>query len=61
MLYPPPGDIGDVKQAVKSAQIHKHAVFGDIFNDSLDNFALGNRCQRFRTLFLQFFFQNGTP
>ena len=61
MLHPTPRAIGNVKQAVKAAQVHKHTVFGDIFDDAVNNLAFGNRRQSCRALFLQFLFQDGTP
>src|SRR5712691_5493335 len=36
MLDPPPGEIGDVQQAVDSAQVHERAVVGDVLDDALD-------------------------
>ena len=39
MLDAPPGDIGDVQQAVDAAEVHERAVVGEVLDDTLDDLA----------------------
>src|SRR6266699_5785259 len=40
VLDAPPGEVGDVQQAVDSAQVDERAVVGDVLDDALDDGAL---------------------
>src|SRR4051812_10804597 len=43
MLDPPPGEVGDVQQAVDAAEIDERAVVGDVLDDALDRRAFLER------------------
>jgi hypothetical protein len=40
MIDAPPGDVGDMQQAVDAAQIHEGAVVGDVLHDAVDHLPL---------------------
>src|SRR6202022_2051852 len=40
VIDPPPGDIGDVQQAVDAAEINERTVIGDVLDDAVDDLAL---------------------
>ena len=40
MIDAPPGDVGDMKQAVDAAEIDESAVVGDVLDDALEHLAL---------------------
>src|SRR6056297_97836 len=54
-----PGHVGDVQQAVNTAQIDKGAVFGDVLDDTIDILALGQVADHFGALLGAAFFQDG--
>ena len=39
MFDPPRADVGDMQQTVYTAQVDEYTVIGNIFNNSIDNFA----------------------
>src|SRR5579862_5360249 len=41
MRHAPPGDVGDVEQAVDAAQVHERAVVGDVLDHAFDDLLLG--------------------
>ena len=50
MLHAPPGEVGDVQQAVDAAQVHERAVVGDVLDDALDHRALGQGLEQLLAL-----------
>jgi hypothetical protein len=61
MLDAPPGEIGDVQQAVDAAQIDERTVIGDVLDDTFDHRAFlqaGEQRFALRTLGG---FQNSAP
>ena len=55
----PPGDVGDVQQAVDAAQIHEGAVIGDVLDHAFDHLAFGEGGDQLGTLLGALFFQHG--
>src|SRR5690606_32991270 len=55
-----PGDICDVQQAVNAAEINERTVVGDVLDHAVDNLALFELLDDFRTLFGARFLENGT-
>src|SRR3546814_1327256 len=50
MVDAPPGDVGDVQQAVDAAEIDEGAVIGDVLDDALEDLALAQILDQFATL-----------
>ena len=46
----PPGDVGDVQQAVDAAEIHERAVVGDVLHHAVDDLTLFEVLHQFLTL-----------
>jgi hypothetical protein len=61
MLDTAPGDIRDVQEAINTAQINKHTVFGNIFNHAIHDFTFMDGGQRRRSFGFPFGFQNDPP
>src|SRR5690606_12560339 len=40
MIDPPPGDVGDVQQAIDAAEVDEGAVVGDVLDHAIDHLAL---------------------
>ena len=55
----PPGDIGDVQQAVDTAEIDESAVIGDVLDDAIEDLAFRQVGDQLRPGFGAGFFQNG--
>ena len=53
-----PGHVGDVQQAVHTAQIHEGPVFGDVLDHTVDRLAFGQVADHLGTLFGAAFFQD---
>jgi hypothetical protein len=45
VVDPAPGHVGDVQQAVDTAQIDEGAVFGDVLDHAVDGIAFGAGCR----------------
>jgi hypothetical protein len=60
VVHTTPCDIGDVQQAVDAAEINERTVIGDVLDHAVDNLALFELLDDFRTLFGARFFENGT-
>ena len=54
----PPGDVGDVQEAVDAAQIHERAIIGDVLDRPVDDLALFEVLHQFLTLLGASLFQN---
>src|SRR6185312_2462487 len=50
MVDAPPGDVGDVQEAVDAAEIDEGAVIGDVLDDAGEDLALLERGDQFRAL-----------
>src|ERR1700722_9238420 len=59
MIDAPPGDIGDVQQAVDAAEIDEGAVIGDVLNRTVDDLALFEILHQFLALLGAGLFQHG--
>lgn len=59
VVYATPCHVGDVQQAVDTAQVHKGTVFGDVFDNTFDGLAFGQVADDFCALFGTAFFQDG--
>src|SRR5882757_5746183 len=59
VIDPPPGDIGDVKQAVDAAEIDERAVIGDVLDHAVDDLTLFEILHQFLALFGAGLFQHG--
>src|SRR5262249_12122828 len=59
MIDPPPGDIGDVQQAIDAAEIDERAVVGDVLDHAVDDLALFEVLHQLLPLFGAGFFQHG--
>ena len=55
----PPGDVGDVQQAVDPAQIDKGAVIGDVLDDAVEDLALLEAGDEFGALLGAAFLEHG--
>jgi len=58
MVDPAPRHVGDVQQAVDTAEIDERAVFGDVLHDAVDRVALGQAADHLGALFGAAFFQD---
>src|SRR5690606_8175747 len=54
-----PGDICDVQQAVNAAEINERTVIGDVLDHAVNNLALFELLDDFRTLFRTALFEDG--
>jgi hypothetical protein len=54
-----PGHVGDVQQAVDTAQINERTVFGDVLDHAVDDLTFGQVADDFGALFGAAFFQDG--
>lgn len=61
MFDPAPGNVGNMKQSIHTAQVNEHPVIGDIFYNTLDNLAFMNRSEGGGSLFFAFLLQNRSP
>src|SRR5713101_7106264 len=61
VLDAPPGEVGDVQQAVDSAEIDERAVVGDVLDNALDDGALLEVCQELLALRALRSFQHRAP
>ena len=52
-----PGHVGDVQEAVEPAEVHEHAVFGDVLGLAGDHLAFGEGLEEVLTLGVAFFFK----
>ena len=52
-----PAHVGDVQQAVQTAQVHEHAVFGDVLGLAVHDLAFFQGAQQILTLGITLFFQ----
>ncbi|MNK53265.1 hypothetical protein D3C87_722170 [compost metagenome] len=59
VTYTAPCQVGDVQQAIDTAQIHERAVVGDIFDDAGHDRAFFQRFHQFLTLFAHRSFDDG--
>src|SRR6185312_14434258 len=55
----PPGDVGDVEQAVDAAQVHERAVVGDVLDHAVDDLTLFEILHQLLALLGPGFFQHG--
>ena len=55
----PPGDVGDVQQAVDAAEIHERAVVGDVLDHAVDDLALFEVLHQLLALLGAGLFQHG--
>src|SRR5262249_15582729 len=55
----PPGDVGDVQQAIDAAEIHERTVIGDVLHDAVDDLALFEVLHQLLALFGACLFQHG--
>src|SRR6516165_10862904 len=58
MIDPPPGDVGDVQQAVDAAEVNERTVIGDVLDDAVDYLTLFQVLHQFLALFGTGLFQN---
>ncbi len=58
MIDPPPGDIGDVQEAVDAAEVDERTVIGDVLDHAVDDLTLFEILHQFLALFGAGFFQN---
>src|SRR5664280_380852 len=59
MIDAPPGDVGDVQQAVDAAQIHEGAVVGDVLDHAVNDLALFEILHQLLALLGSRLFQHG--
>src|SRR5690606_7163954 len=59
VIDPAPRAVGDVQQAVDTAQVNERTVIGDVLDHALDHLALFELLDDFRTLFGTAFFEDG--
>ncbi len=59
MVDAAPGHVGDMQQAVNAAEIDKGAIFGDVLDDALDDFALLELADKLGALLGKRVFQHG--
>ena len=55
----PPGDVGDMQQAVDAAEVHERAVVGDVLDDAVDDLALFEVLHQLLALLGAGLFQHG--
>src|SRR5579883_60510 len=61
VIDPPPGDIGDVQQAIDAAEIDERAVVGDVFHHPVDHLALFEILHQLLALLGASLFKHGAP
>ena len=59
MVDAPPGDVGDVQQAVDAAEVHERAVVGDVLDHAVDDLALFEVLHQLLALLGAGLFQDG--
>ncbi len=59
MIDAAPRDVGDVQEAVDTAEIHERAVVGDVLHDAVDHLAFFQTRNEFLTLAGAGLFQHG--
>ncbi len=59
MIDAPPGDVGDVQQAVDAAEVDERTVVGDVLDDALDDLALFEALHQFGALLGAGLFEHG--
>ncbi len=59
MIDAPPGDVGDVQEAVDAAEVHERAVVGDVLHHAVDDLTLFEVLHQFLALLGAGLFQNG--
>ena len=59
VFHTAPSQVGDVQQAVDTAQIHKRTVIGDVFHDTFNQCAFLQVFHQGFAFFAQSGFQNG--
>ena len=59
MVDAPPGDVGDVQQAVDAAQIDERAVIGDVLDHAFEDLAFLEACDQLGALLGAGLFQHG--
>ena len=59
MVDAPPGDVGDVQQAVDAAEIDERAVVGDVLDHAVDDLALFEVLHQLLALLGAGLFQHG--
>jgi hypothetical protein len=59
MIDAPPGDVGDVQEAVDAAEIDERAVIGDVLDHAVDDLALFEVLHQFLALLGAGLFQHG--
>src|SRR4030088_3033638 len=59
VIDPPPGDIGDVQQAVDAAEVDERTVIGDVLDHAVDNLTLFEVLHQFLALFGAGFLEHG--
>ena len=57
MADPPPGHVGNVQQAINTAQVNKRAILGDVLHHPLNDLPFGQRGKRLLLRTLPLFFQ----
>ena len=55
-----PRHIGDVKETVEAAEVHEHAVFGDVLGLTGNDLTFGEGLEEILTLGVAFFFKQHT-
>src|SRR5207237_1277024 len=58
VIDPPPGDIGDVQQAIDAAEINERAVIGDVLDHAVDHLTLFEVLHQFLALLGAGLFEN---
>ena len=59
MIDAPPGDVGDVQEAVDAAEVHERAVVGDVLDHAVDDLALFEVLHQLLALLGAGLFQHG--
>src|ERR1700688_4157836 len=59
-IDPPPGDIGDVQQAVDAPEVDERTVIGDVLDDAVDDLTLFEILHQFLALLGAGLFEHGT-
>src|ERR1700742_3266112 len=58
VIDPPPGDIGDMQQAIDAAEVHERAVVGDVLDHAVEDHAFLEALDQLTALFGARLFQN---
>src|SRR6202047_4777943 len=59
VIDPPPGDVGDMEQAVDAAEVDERTVIGDVLDDAVDHLTLFEVLHQFLALLGAGLFQHG--